>query len=176
MRVNTECLCVSSNDLLAGDLTYREAGTRIHTYSLADEAKAHNGQAWNGVAITARQVSGHDFAHLVVPNNQHFAFNSEIFAVTPGTPFTLRMPLGSVNGKGMAGSAIVIWFDENRHGIQRSHLFLRSDPSDVIATKTDDNGQFRMTMPQVAVGRPALAIEFEGDKHWRGAAQRLSVP
>jgi hypothetical protein len=172
LRVNMECLCKASNDLLAGDLTFNEEGELPHYYGLVDEAKVHNGQFWNGIYIGIKNELGHPLAHIVVPLNQHFGFNSDIFSVTPGKAFTLRIPLASVDGHGMAGSATVIWFDKDRHGVRRSNLYLGFDESVVATTRSDKNGEFSIFVPPGAAG-PLQTVEFGGDAHFRGAGQRL---
>ena len=164
LRVNAECFCAGANDLLLGDMTYEESGggSVKQTLRTADVAKAVRGE---GIAVTA--ASGGDI-RLQVRREQQIVDNSPKFAVTPGAHYDFRVPLGSVNGDGLSGTATVIWLNAEGKGLSRSNLGDDGERTPAGAATTDRDGGF-----SVNDDGSAQELSFAGGAELRPALARL---
>ena len=174
MRVNVECLCAGPNDLLVGDLRYTESagGTVVQQYDLPAEAERHSGHLWNGIEMATEVIGGHPFAHLVVSPDHHFGFNSPMFNVTSGAHFDFQVPMAAVSGGGMFGAATIIWFDDPKHALNVTRIYLGRDGVPVGSAVTGTDGHFSIAKTSKAQGG-GVEIEFGGDAPRRGSLLRL---
>jgi hypothetical protein len=169
MRVNRECFCAGDNDLIIGDFQYKETqgGSIAQTYSFPGSAALAHGPSAKVLPMT---LGGVPLAEIIVTPVQQFGFNSPIFAVTPGSRFTFTAPIGSVTGKGMFGTATVIWLDAAKSGFLRSNITLEEDVRSIGSVATDANGQFVTTRPVQANGKLVpLRLHFAGTANQRSA-------
>lgn len=167
LRVNTECSCSGPNDLLLGTLSYREtSGGSVHyVYRYAPPPRP---QA--GVAMAPELVADQPLVHLQVPRRESVGFNSPVFAVTPAAQFQFQVPLASLNGRGMFGTATVIWMNAQRHGFKRENILVGSDAAPLADATTDASGRFAMTLPENANWRQrALLLHYAGSPTLRAA-------
>ncbi|HEX6440729.1 MAG TPA: hypothetical protein VF007_00980, partial [Stellaceae bacterium] len=164
LRVNAECFCAGANDLLLGDMTYEESGggSVKQTLRTADVAKAVRGE---GIAVTA--ASGGDI-RLQVRREQQIVDNSPKFAVTPGAHYDFRVPLGSVNGDGLSGTATIIWLNAEGKGLSRSNLGDNGSRTPAGTATTDRDGGF-----SVKDDGSAQELSFAGGAELRPALARL---
>ena len=167
-RINIECLCTGDNDLLVGDLTYREdtaasAGQSLRLGELAVRPRQ------DGVEIAAARPSGEEPLYRVrVPRERHFLLNSPAFPVTPEAPFELRAPLGAVDPGGLYGNATVIWLGRDGKGLRRSNLEDAGERKRVGEVRTGADGSFTVpASPQVQ------ELSFAGDAALRPALARI---
>ena len=128
--MNSECWCSGDNDLLIGPLSYRETAGG----SVAYEFGIHRRRAASGPCCDAGGPSAASrCCMLKVAANRNFGFNSPAFAVTPGAQFQLQVPLGSLNGNGLFGTAAVIWLDAQQQGFKRDNIRVGDDAAPIAA-------------------------------------------
>jgi hypothetical protein len=172
MRVNRECFCAGDNDLIIGDFRYQESrgGSVSQTYSFpAAAARAHGPRA-DGSTVLPMTLGGVPLAEIIATPVEQFGFNSPIFAVTPGSQFTFTAPIGSVTGKGMFGTATVIWLNAAQSGFLRSNITLEEDIRSIGSVTTDASGRFVTTRLIQANGTLAsLRLHFAGTESQRSA-------
>jgi hypothetical protein len=174
MRVNTECYCSGANDLMVGDLTYSDSGgvrerTGVPAPPERPQVTAAPGLAAPGPLIRITEIGSQQVARVVVKPDQHFGFNSPMFAVTPGAQFSFSAPLGALGDGGLFGTVVVIWFDADRHGLSRAYLRLPRDLSDVASAITGADGRFAFPASVVRAPGRGLRLEFDGGAADRGA-------
>jgi hypothetical protein len=161
LRVNTECWCAGENDLLLGTFSYRETaeGSAHYEYRYAAPPRIKAGV----VAMPASEVNL-PLVRLKVAADRNLGFNSPAFPVTPNAKFQLQVPLGSLNGEGMFGTAVVIWLDAQQKGFRRDNIRVGNDAAPIAAAVTDASGSFAAALPENAHWRqrPLLA-------HYAGA-------
>jgi hypothetical protein len=164
LRVNAECFCASANDLLLGDMTYEENGGGSVKQALraTDIAKAARGE---GIAVAAGGSAG---IRLQVPRDRQLIDNSVKFAVTPGAHYEFRVPLGSVNGDGLSGTATIIWLNAEGKGLFRTNLGDDGDRTPAGTATTDRDGGFA-----VKDDGSAQELSFAGNAELRPALARL---
>jgi hypothetical protein len=170
VRVNTECLCAGPNDLFLGRIEFADGEADGQSDSL-DVLTRPAGQ---GVTKSAATVDGTIVAHILTTNQGAFLANSAPFAVRPGAPFTLRVPIETAKGEGMFGRITVIWLDADGKGIKRATLAVVSDFRRVGVARTDVAGGFKFALPPSWRGdKPAIRIEFPGNTATRPAVLDL---
>jgi hypothetical protein len=165
-RVNTECLCLGDNDLIVGDLVYREqeGGSVSHVLDLAQTAERRQ----PGVEIAALgQVGDRPLYRVRVRRDSRLLVNSPIFPVTPGARYDLRAALGAVDPGGLYGAATIIWLDRDGHGLSRTNIDDAGDRTPAGTATTDKAGEFvidggarplRLYFAGTAALRPAIRI------------------
>jgi hypothetical protein len=166
LRVNSECWCSGANDLLFGPLSYRETAGGSVRYEFRDTPPRPE----PGIAATPEVIGGQALLHLKVAPNRNFGFNSPAFAVTPGARFQFDVPLGSLNGDGLFGSAAVIWLDAQRQGFKRDGIQVGNDAAPIAAAVTDASGNFAAALPEAAHWRQRpLLLDYAGSPSLRAA-------
>jgi len=165
LRVNAECFCAGTDDLLLGDVTYEESGGGLvkQTLRAADLAKAARS---DGVAVAAASAGG---IRLQLRREQQIIHNSPKFAVTPGAHYDFRVPLGSVNGDGLSGTATVIWLNAEGKGLFRTNLGDDGDRTPAGSKTTDRDGGF-----MVKDDGSTQELSFAGSAELRPALARLA--
>lgn len=167
LRMNAECWCSGANDVVFGPLTYRETagGSAHYEYRYAAPPRPPA-----GVTETPMQVANLPLEHLRVPSTANFGFNSPAFAVTPGARFEFQVPLASLNGEGLFGTAAVIWLDDKRHGFKRAIIHVGNDVTPIAATVTDASGSFGEALPDNTHWRQRpLLLHYAGSPALRAA-------
>jgi hypothetical protein len=171
-RVNIECFCTGDNDLVVGDIVYREdeGGTAKATLRLADAAAKPRDDGVEIAALPAAAASGVEgpLYRLRVGHDRHFLLNSPPFPVTPGAHYQLRVPLGAVDAAGLYGNATIIWLDRDAKGLFRTNLADQGERR-VVATPTADSDGF-FTVPASA---QVQEISFAGTASLRPALAKL---
>jgi hypothetical protein len=167
-RINIECLCTGDNDLLVGDLTYREdaaggVGQTLRLAGLTGRPRT------DGVEIAAVRPSGEQpFYRVRVPRERHLLLNSPAFPVTPEASFELRAALGAIDPAGLYGNATVIWLGRDGKGLRRSNLEDAGERMRVGEVRTGADGSF--TLPASA---QVQELSFAGDAALRPALARI---
>jgi hypothetical protein len=170
MRVNSECHCAGSNDLMVGDLTFTESDGITQRYSISAPPPRLPLAVKAAGTVRIDDLGGERVARLAVGPDQQFSFNSPVFAVTPGAQFTFTVPLGAVGDGGLFGTVAVIWQDADRHGLLRTIIRLTRDVAGVATTTTDADGRFVFpSQDGRGVGARHLRLEFDGGPGDRGA-------
>jgi hypothetical protein len=166
IRVNDECNCNGTNDLLIGDIVYTElrGGIVRQTFPLASDLMRRGGSS--GFA-TPESVAGVPLAHLQIAIGQSFQTNSATFAVTPGVDYMLTAPLGSANGGGMFGSVIIIFLDADKAGISRAYLTLDESAVPTPIAKSGRSGRFSVNL--AGEQAPCLLLSYAGSPNHRAA-------
>lgn len=167
LRVNTECWCSGANDLLLGTLSYQETsgGSVRYAYRYAPPART---QA--GLAVTPDLIADQPLVHLKVAPGGSVGFNSPVFPVTPGAQFRFQVPLASLNGSGMFGTAAVIFMDARQQGFQRANITVGNDAAPAAAAVTDVSGRFAAALPENMHWRERpLLLHYAGSPTLRAA-------
>lgn len=174
LRVNQECHCSGTNDLLVGPLRFQEERSgRPQVYDPSAKAESKSARFGGGVFSETVEAEDKPFVHFKVEKDQGFGFNSAPFAVDPGAGFTFEVPLSSRTGAGMFGSATLIWSDENHKGLSRTNIRLGRETAILARTRTDSNGAFRFSPSEAQGGSGGIQLEFDGDAWHRGTFQVL---
>jgi hypothetical protein len=167
LRVNTECFCSGDNDLLFGALSYRETtgGTAHFEYRYGAPPAPRA-----GVTLTSAVIANQPLLHLHVAPDRNFGFNSPVFPVTPGAQFQVQIPLGSLQGNGLFGSATVVWMDARQQGFKRDNLTVGSDATPIASAVTDASGKFAVALPENTHWRQRpLLLDYAGSATLRAA-------
>lgn len=167
LRVNTECFCSGDNDLLFGALSYREtaggAGHFEYRYAATPPPQA-------GIALTPTVIANRSLLHLRVAPDRNFGFNSPVFPVTPGAQFQVQVPLGSLKGDGLFGTATVIWMDAKQQGFKRDNIMVGNDAAPIATAVTDASGNFAAALPENTHWRQRpLLLDYAGSTTLRAA-------
>ena len=176
LRVNSECSCAGSNDLLIGAFSYTEAGVgaRAARFSVPQATQARDGQPWPGAETRTVSVKGVLDARVVVTADQRLLLNSPAFAVTPGAAFSFRAPIGSLDGGGLFGSVTLVWLDADHHGFARQNITFARDTEIVGRASTDSAGRFTLPAPAAGGGRPrAVSVLAASTPETRGTSLDL---
>ena len=171
LRVNSECLCAGDNNLLFGTLSYQEtAGGADHAAKFFMPPP----HLAPGVRLRPEVIGGAPLLHLRVGPDAAFGFNSRIFPVTPGARFRFSVPLGTLNGRGLFGTATLIWLDAQQHGLFRTNITLGADAHPVATARTDAGGGFTLQLPAGrGLAHQALRAFYPGSHTTRAAYAAL---
>jgi hypothetical protein len=165
LRVNAECFCAGDNDLVVGELVYREDANGSASQKLSVSALAGKPRS-DGAKITPVPIAGAAVVRLRVTPDRQFLLNSPAFPVTPGAHYVFTAPLGAIDADGLYGTATIIWLDHNGNGISRTNILDPGDRLPAGAATTDANGAFslpastqvrELSFAGTATMRPALA-------------------
>ena len=157
IRVDSDgaCACDGTGTAVVGAIRYQEQGTG---HQQVVPPSANPATAPGGVRTLA-----------IAPGSK-FSPNLKQFPVTPGTPYTVSAPIAATASSEHAGYATVIFLDAKGKGLKRDFLWFEPSRRDLGAAKTDADGRFALTPPQVlASARPQLRAAFDGDAQRRGA-------
>jgi hypothetical protein len=167
VRLNVECRCNGSNDVLLGMLHYQEtaSGSNQAWWNIPSP-DGTNGQT----VFSTVTVGGQSVRRITAPPGATYAGNSGSFAVTPGASFQFSAPAVSIGPVGWYGNLIVIWLDANGNGINRIFLVPNS-ASYVVSTATSDiRGRFYLPkMPRVGQASQSVSVTYGGGAQNRAA-------
>jgi hypothetical protein len=167
LRVNLECFCSGANDLLLGPLSYQETagGSGHYEYRYATPPRSEA-----GLDITPTMVANQPLMRLKLAPSRDFGFNSPAFPVTPGAQFQFQVPLGSLNGDGLFGTAAVIWLDAQHKGIKREYIHVGNDATPIAQAVTDASGNFAAALPaNIHWRQRPLLLHYAGSATLRAA-------
>lgn len=167
LRVNQECWCSGDNDLIIGTASYRETAGGNAQYAYTYRAPATKDAVRSLVpSVVGRQ----QMLRARIAQGGNFGFTSPIFQVTPGAQFEFRIPIATLNGSGMFGTATVIWLDAQRHGLRRTNIVVGDDAATLATTRTDASGGFSVALPATSnwQQRPIL-LHYAGSPTLRAA-------
>jgi hypothetical protein len=163
VRMNAECSCAGSNDILLDTITYQETagGAASAQYTFPPNVPVINGvsvyQEWSGTEPIRR---------FIMTSQQSVLLNSAFFPVTPGASYTLSAPTGTVRGGGWYGNIVVIWADANGNGVGR-HWLIPGNGEEVLASAiTDRHGRFTLPRQPPAInfnGSTPVIVRYAGD-------------
>ena len=167
LRVNSECFCAGDNDLVVGELVYREdqggsASQKLSVSALAGKPRS------DGAKISPAAAAGAAIARLKVAADQQFLLNSPAFPVTPGAHYIFSVPLGAIDVDGLYGTATIIWLDRDGHGISRTNIVAQGDRFPAGTATTDASGAFRLP-----ASTQIRELSFAGTTTLRPALARL---
>jgi hypothetical protein len=168
LRVNAECFCAGANDLLLGDLAYREsgAGSAGQDLSVLDLVGKPRD---DGVELSrAPMAGGGAVTRVKVGADRHLIYNSPRFAVTPGAHYEFRAPLGAVDSDGLFGFVRLLWRDRDDKPIGGPMVYDAGDRTAAGTAVTGHDGSF--TVPASAQVRE---LSFSGTPTLRPALARL---
>ena len=165
LRINAECFCAGRNDLLLGDVTYAESGGAVTEKIRASELAKSARQ--DGISV-APASAGH--IRFRVGRDQQLVYNSAKFAVTPGARYDFRVPVGSVTGDGLFGTATIIWLGADGEGLFRTNIIDDGDRIPVGTVTTDRNGYFA-----VSGSGSAQEVSFAGTAMLRPSLARIEA-
>lgn len=168
-RINTECLCAGDNDLVIGDLVYREekGGAAGQTLPASDFAARRSD---DGVIVTPQPAGNGMLYRVRVERGGHLLLNSPPFPVTPGAAYRLSVPLGVADVQGLYGYATIIWVDRQEKGLFRSNLEDPGERAPAATLKTAGDGSFRIP----SAGQ-TQELFFAGTDNLRPALARLAA-
>jgi hypothetical protein len=175
IRVNTECNCADTNDVLIGAFTYKETdgGTASAEVDFPGIAQLDR-QVRPGITVRRERRNGEPAVHIVTDRTSPYSYNSARFSVTPNARFVFTVPVGGPPGKGLSGYVTLIWFDADGHGISRIMLRAPAEYKQVASLVTGPDGRFSLPRPVADNGTPApLRFELAGSATYRGAFANL---
>ena len=175
VRINSECYCAGTNDLLLSSLSYKE-GAGGSGSAVIDFTTGVRGLTGKDGTATAVNIHGGRAIHLVIKPSNSVLLNGPATTVTPGAPFTLSL-VGAVTGDhAMFGYMGIIWFDQQHKGLSREHLDVETVTTEVGSAVTGADGRF-MIVASVD-GSPAKVdrLEYAGDGIYRPALKTLAPP
>jgi hypothetical protein len=150
VRVNTESAGVARGEIALGDAQYREAG---------------------GPAVERDPLGANDPGRpLAIAMGQPLSRGGPPFAVTPGQPFTLEVPMGATAGLDAAGYVALIFLGADGREIKRVEIPLTSSRRPLEEARTDAQGRFRLTAVPPPSNDLVIVAAYGGDEQRRGAA------
>jgi hypothetical protein len=177
LRVNGECNCAGREDLLIGEVRYREtdggaANATIDFAAVARAAAARGGGAQQpeGATVRVEQRDGQPVTHILASPAQTLALNAAPFPVTPGARFTLDAPAASMVDHDLSGGVFVVLLDAAGHGVWKTRLLVPMQRSALAGVVTGPDGRFMIPRQPHAGGRAEqLRFSFAGRADLRGA-------
>jgi len=149
LRINTECNCSGPADLALGPMRFREEG---------------------GMDIRPLwpvEVPGGEYTIQAQPG-QPIASNTQPFSVTPGSQFSLDVPMRATPASRAAGYVALVFQDKDGKEIRRQKLSLEPGATAFGGARTDSAGRFSVPLP--VSGDPDAVdfnARFEGNRGYR---------
>jgi len=159
VRVNVECNCTGTNDLLLGNLSYQESqgGTSRYTTSFPTTASVQN-----GVILGGEYVGGTLVNRIIALSPNWTLWNSNVFPVTANAQYQWTIPAATVGGVGWAGNVILIFIDASGNGT-RITVVPAPGKALVSTTVTAADGTFALPkLPRAVDGPNPVSVEFDG--------------
>jgi hypothetical protein len=105
-----------------------------------------------------------------------YLWNIRQFAVTPGQPFTLKVPIMATGNAEHAGYVTIIFLDSAGKGITRRNLWFTPSKQRLDSVTTDKDGQFRLQVPaRVLDAGEDIHAFYVGNPDLRPAMASLSL-
>ena len=165
IRLNTECNCNGSNDVLLGTLKYQEVlgGTASQSWFLPNKPAVSEG----GAAIGGETLAGTQVTRIIALPGQSALGNSNVFPVTPNAQYTFTVPATSVGGLGWFGYVTIIWIDQYGNGTRDNYI---PPPGQYVSATavTNPDGTFAMSkLPKSGNGSLPVWVSFDGGGAYR---------
>jgi hypothetical protein len=166
-RLNLECNCAGTNDVLIGPMQFQETqgGSANYSYLFPLGTYTFNGAPYNGARITNETVGGQPVTHIITLPTQGFGVNAGFYAVDPGASFTFTFPSATLGTGAWYGHAMFIFFDQNHNGINGGLTF-PPPPGQLLTSTvtTGPDGTFLLPrLPRVGTGSNLVSVQFPGD-------------
>ena len=150
VRVNTESQGIGGGEIALGRAQYREAG---------------------GLAIEREPLGPNDPGRpLAIARGQPLARAGPPFAVTPGRPYALDIPMGATAGLDAAGYVALIFRGVDGRELKRMEVPLTPSRRPLAEAHTDAEGRFRLATVPPSSNDLIVGAAYEGDERWRGCA------
>lgn len=169
-RINEECDCRGTAELMLESFEYAEAGG-LNLVVNPDFSSQIEG--W-GVYGAETQVVTPEGLHVVVTPDEVAGATSQQFPITPGTPFTATIRARVSPQSDGSGHFFVI-FHNDGGAIRRIRQHIRPSRQSIGTALTDSEGRY-----QVTVAAPefpwTIGAWFEGDDDYWPAFARAAAP
>jgi hypothetical protein len=171
-RLNAECNCHGSNDVLVGQLHYQETsgGSTDYRFLFPDVDQTFSIPP-NTAFLTNERVAGVRVNRVIVKPTQSFLPNSSWIPVTPGAHFTYTVPAASMGTGPWHGFVFLNFFDSNYGYVSGMKVVPDGGRVLVSSTATAADGSFALgKLPRVGPGSARVSVEFGGDETHRPVA------
>jgi hypothetical protein len=149
LRINVECECNGSANILLGTTQYLDTTSNT--------------------AVTTTLVP--QSQRIVVPIGQTLAVNSASFAVTPGDTFSALAPMQLPYSSNNSGYVAIVFLDRAGAEIERQMLPFQAGRELIWANTTNQMGQFTITAKLLS---SITTFEFNGNTNLRVSSLTLT--
>jgi hypothetical protein len=165
-RVNMECNCAGSNDVLIGPMQFQETqgGTANFSYLWPPGNHSYDFPPFNGSIISNETVGGQVVTHILTTPTQAFGITTGAYPVDAGASYTYTFPSATLGTGPWYGHGIYIFLD--RYGNAISTVTFPPPPGEVLtstATTRWDGRFFLKTLPRVGQGAMPVTVQYPGD-------------
>jgi hypothetical protein len=166
-RLNMECNCAGTNDVLIGPMQFRETqgGSANFSYLWPPGNYTFNGAPFYGTTVTNETVGGQVVTHVITTPTQAFGINTGFNPVDAGANFTFTFPSATLGTGPWYGHGGFIFFDKNMNGVPGGYSF-PPPPGELFtstATTGPDGRFFLKTLPRVGQGSAPVMVQYSGD-------------
>ncbi len=159
LRINAECGCSGPVNVTLGPARYRDDRTGqevVRAFTVP------------GVAEAGGRM------HITGAAGQTFRANSAPWAVRPGDPWTLHIPVGAAAASAHSGYAALVFRRKDMHEAWRIPLWFAPASQRLAEVTTDADGRFLLAPKSPAsIPNPAFRIEFGGTASYRPSASTV---
>jgi hypothetical protein len=166
-RLNMECNCAGTNDVLIGPMHFQETqgGSANFSYLWPPGNYTFNGAPFYGTTVTNETVGGQVVTHVITTPTQAFGINTGFNPVDAGANFTFTFPSATLGTGPWYGHGGFIFFDKNMNGVPGGYSF-PPPPGELFtstATTGPDGRFFLKTLPRVGQGSAPVMVQYSGD-------------
>lgn len=176
-RVNTECDCSGHSEFSLYEVYYREGDEKAQRVPNGNFSQGLNG--WSYLTLETVQVRPSDIGtgfmlQVKATDGQKATTNSAPFPVTGGATFTLTFK-ARVAPLSVGSGYFAIFFLTGTSEVSR--MAIPIEPSFLVYNvETDDNGNFRFTLPGLPPGQFVLQAKYGGNTtHWPAYARIYNI-
>jgi hypothetical protein len=168
-RVNLECNCSGSADLVLYEVRYTEGDETTNRIPNSNFSQGYDGWGAWGDAVwnLERSDQGTGRAlHLIAQPDQGAAINSSKFPTTAGSSFTMTF-VSRVSPESQGSGYFNLIFDNGVNEIKRLTIPLEPAVIALGEVTTDENGAYGLDISDLPASNVALQAMYAGDQdHW----------
>ncbi len=164
LRVNMECECSGSAELVLDGVRYQEADESGNRVPNGDFAGGLDG--WGAWGTGSRQLSGNGSAaalRLTASTGEDIGLNSAAFAVTPGATFAVTFTAQVAPASAGSGYFSVVFLDGSTE-LQRSSVDLSAGTIALGHVQTDAGGVYEFSLSGLPQGVFEVRAWYAGDE------------
>ena len=167
-RVNTECGCAGTSDLILYQALYVQGGEKTNRVPNSNFTQGLNGWGSWGTGTARLEPSDQGQGqrlHVTVASSQTAAINSTRFPVSAGATYTLTFSARVDPVSAGSGYFDIVFLNLSKEATRRQ-IPLKAATVGIGSTTTDKDGAFRFTLSQIASGKFLLEARYSGDKQY----------
>jgi hypothetical protein len=166
-RLNMECMCAGTNDVLIGRIEFQETqgGTANYSYLMPKQDVTYDGAPYNGTKVTNETVGGTVVNRIITTPAQVFGINSAMIPVDSGASFSFTFPAGTMGRGPWFGHAFLYWYDKNQNALPGSYTFVPAAGQTLVSTATTGlDGSFVLKrLSRTSAGSAPVTVQYLGD-------------